>query len=193
MRNEGQRPGNDPPLAHHPSSDTTLVIGLGNPLRGDDGVGSRIIEELEGLELPDGVMVVEGGTAGLGLIGLMEGYQRVIVVDAADMGHPPGRVVRFTPPEVQLKTVEPALSPHEIGLWEVLALAETLEVIPAEVVIIGIQPSRLGEGAELSPEVERAIPQAIRTVLNELDAVGRFTTLNRQRHVTNKQEERKHG
>ncbi len=178
MRNEGQGPGNDPGLARRPSSEVTLVIGLGNPLRGDDAVGVRIIEELEKLELPDGVMVVEGGMAGLGLIGLMEGYQRVIVVDAADMGHPPGRVVKFTPSEVQLKTTESALSPHEIGLWEALALAKTLEVTPAEVVIIGIQPSRLGEGAELSPEVERAIPQAVRTILDELDTGGSFTTSN---------------
>jgi len=147
-----------------------LILGLGNPLLGDEGIGVRVVEELKGLELPDGVVVVEGGTTGLGLIGLMEGYERVIIVDAADMGHPPGRVVRFTPLEVQLKTAEAPLSLHQIGLEEVLALAEALEVAPAELVIIGIQPSQLEVGAGLSPEVERAIPQIIRIILDELDA-----------------------
>jgi len=147
-----------------------LIMGLGNPLLGDEGIGVRVVEELKGLELPEGVVVVEGGTTGLGLIGLMEGYERVIIVDAADMGHPPGRVVRFTPLEVQLKTAEAPLSLHQIGLEEVLALAEALEVAPAELVIIGIQPSLLEVGVGLSPEVEGAIPQIIRIILDELDA-----------------------
>jgi hydrogenase maturation protease len=147
-----------------------LVLGLGNPLLRDEGIGVRVVEELKGLALPDGVTVVEGGTAGLGLIGLMEGYQRVIIVDAADMGHPPGRVVRFTPLEAQFKTAEAPLSLHQIGLGEVLALADALEVAPAEWVIIGIQPSRVEVGAGLSPEVEGAIPQIIKIILDELDA-----------------------
>jgi hydrogenase maturation protease len=150
-----------------------LILGLGNPLLGDEGIGVRVIEELKGLELPDGVAVVEGGTAGLGLIGLMEGYQRVIIVDAADMGHPPGRIVRFIPSEAQFKTAEAPLSLHQIGLGEVLALAKALEVAPAELVIIGIQPGLLEGGAGLSPEVEEAIPQIIRTILDELDNSGK--------------------
>jgi hydrogenase maturation protease len=149
-----------------------LILGLGNPLLGDEGIGVRVVEELKELELPDGVTVVEGGTAGLGLIGLMEGYQRVIIVDAADMGHPPGRVVRFTPSEAQFKTAEAPLSLHQIGLGEVLVLAKALEMAPAELVIIGVQPSRVEEGIGLSPEVEGAIPQIIRIILDELDVTG---------------------
>jgi hydrogenase maturation protease len=147
-----------------------LILGLGNPLLGDEGIGVQVVEELKGLELPDGVTVVEGGTAGLGLIGLMEGYRRVIIVDAADMGHPPGRVVKFTPSEAQFKTVEAPLSLHQIGLGEVLTMAEALEVAPAELVIIGIQPSRVEVGVGLSPEVEEAIPRIIKIILDELDA-----------------------
>jgi hydrogenase maturation protease len=146
-----------------------LVIGLGNPLLGDEGIGVRLVEELKRLRLPDGVAVVEGGTAGLGLIGLMEGYQQVIIVDAADMGQPPGQVVRFTPPEVQFKTAKAPLSLHQIGLGEVLAMAKALEVAPDELVIIGIQPVRVEAGAKLSPEVEGAIPHIIRIILDELD------------------------
>jgi hydrogenase maturation protease len=146
-----------------------LILGLGNPLLGDEGIGLRAVEELKGLELPDGVTVAEGGTTGLGLVSLMEGYQRVIVVDAADMGHPPGRVVRFTPSEAQLKTAEAPLSLHQIGLGEALALADALEVAPAELVIIGVQPRRVEMGAGLSSEVEGAIPQIIRIILDELN------------------------
>jgi hydrogenase maturation protease len=147
----------------------TLIIGLGNPLLGDEGIGVRVVEELKGLELPDGVAVVEGGTAGLGLIGLMEGYQRVIIVDAADMGYSSGHVVRFTPSEARFKTVEAPLSLHQVGLGEVLAVAEALEMAPPELIIIGIQPGRIEEGAELSPEVKEAIPQVIKIILDELD------------------------
>lgn len=148
-----------------------LILGLGNPLLGDEGIGVRVVEELKELELPDGVRVVEGSTAGLGLIGLMEGCQRVIIVDAADMGRPPGCIVRFTPSEAQLKTAEAPLSLHQLGLGEVLALAKALEMAPAELVIIGIQPGRIEMGAGLSPEVEKAIPHIIRTIRDELDCL----------------------
>ena len=147
------------------SSTDTLVLGLGNPLVGDEGIGVRVIEELRKLELPAGVTVIEGGTAGLGLIGLMEGYRRVVIVDAADMGYPPGQVVKFTLSEARLKTADKPLSPHQIGLGEVLALAEALGAAPAEVVIIGVQPGRVEMGAGLSPEMEEAIPQIIRIIL----------------------------
>ncbi len=146
----------------------TLVIGLGNPLLGDEGVGVRVVEELRGLQLPDGVEVLEGGTAGLGLLALMEGYQRVIVVDAADMGHSPGHVVRFTPSEVQFKKTDASLSLHQIGLGEVLALAEALEMAPDELIIIGVQPGRIEGVAGLRPEVEGVIPKIIEIILDEL-------------------------
>ena len=135
----------------------TLILGLGNPLLGDEGIGVRVVEVVQGLQLPDGVEAVEGGTAGLGLVGLMEGYQRVIIVDAADMGHPPGHVVRFTPSEVHFKTAETPLSLHQIGLGEVLALAEALEVAPDELVIIGVQPGRIEGGVGLSPNTRERI------------------------------------
>ena len=149
-----------------------LILGLGNPLLGDEGIGVRAIEELARLKLPDGVSVVEGGTAGLGLIGLMEGYERVIVVDAADMGHPPGHVVRFTPSDAKLKIAEGPLSLHQVGLGEVLTLAQVLEVAPAALVIIGVQPGRIEGRTRPSPELEGAIPQIIRIVLEELKAAG---------------------
>jgi hydrogenase maturation protease len=161
------------PLSPHLTDDeagSVLVLGLGNPLLGDEGVGVRVIEELKGLDLPDGVVLVDGGTAGLSLISLMEGYQRVIVVDAAEMGQSPGRVVKFAPSEVQLRMTKDLLSLHQVGFGEVLALAEALGVSPPQLTIIGVQPDRIGVGEVISPEVEQAIPQCIGLVLSELDA-----------------------
>jgi len=76
---------------------------------------------------------------------------------------------------VQFKTAEAPLSLHQLGLGGVLTLAEALEVAPAELVIIGIQPGQVEVGAELSPEVEGAIPQIIKIILGELDANGAAT------------------
>jgi hydrogenase maturation protease len=95
----------------------------------------------------------------------------------SDFRRPAGRVVRFTPSEVRFKTEETLLSPHQIGLEEVLALASALEAAPAELVIVGIQPGRIEAGVGLSPEVERAVPQIIRIVLEELDPVPSFSAL----------------
>jgi len=148
----------------------TLILGLGNPLMGDEGIGVRAIDEFEKLELSDKIAVHDGGTAGLGLIDLMAEYQRVIIIDAADMGHPPGDVIKFTPKDVRLKMAETILSPHQIGLAEMLALANALDMLPPELVVIGVQPLRIEAGAKLSPEMEEAIPQIIRIVLKELDA-----------------------
>jgi Ni,Fe-hydrogenase maturation factor len=85
------------------AAETVLVLALGNPLMGDDGIGVRVVEELKGRELPSGVALADGGTTGLALVGLMEEYQRVIAVDAADMGQPPGCVRKFAPSEVRLR------------------------------------------------------------------------------------------
>ncbi|MCU0502862.1 MAG: hydrogenase maturation protease [Anaerolineae bacterium] len=80
----------------------SLILGLGNPLQADDGVGCRVAEALAGRALPPGVEVMDAGTPGVGLINLLEGRQRAIMVDAAEMGRPAGEVVRFRPEDVVL-------------------------------------------------------------------------------------------
>jgi hydrogenase maturation protease len=152
-----------------PQAEQILILGLGNPLVGDDGIGPRVIQELRGLELPDTVVTSEGGTAGLGLIGLMEGYQRVIVVDAVDMGQPPGHIATFTPLVARLSTVQAPLSPHQLGVGEAIALAEMLGMGLPELVIVGIQPGQMAMKEGLSQDVEAAVPYVIDAVLRELD------------------------
>ena len=162
-----------PPSPHRPSS---AIIGLGNPLRGDDGVGVRVTELLAAQRLPQDVAVVDGGTQGLGIVSLMEGRQRVILVDAADVHEAPGQFVRFTLDEVDLlgeSTLlgeQQQLSVHNAGLRDALLLARALGVLPQEVVVFGVQPAKMEWESTLSPEVEAALPGLLAAILAELAA-----------------------
>lgn len=148
-----------------------LVLGLGNPLRGDDGAGCRVVEELARRELPPGIELLDGGAIGLGLLDLLEGWERVILVDAADMGQRPGEFVRFTPDDVRLAFTPDSFSFHHAGLSEVLALADALGRPLPEMVIFGIQPQKIGWGEGLSLAVETALPALIDAVIEEVNTL----------------------
>jgi len=118
--------------------------------------------------LPAGVEVVEGGTQGLGLVSLMEGWRRVILVDAANVGQTPGGFARFTPQEARLLGNDQQISIHNAGLRDALLLGKTLELLPDEIVIYGMQPAKLDWGHGLSPQVEAAMQGLIGAILDEL-------------------------
>jgi hydrogenase maturation protease len=145
-----------------------LVIGLGNPLRGDDGVGVRVVEALRTCSLSPDVEVVDGGTQGLGIVPLMEGRERLILIDAANMGTAPGQFVRFGPGHVNLLGNDRQLSVHSAGLREALQLAQALRVLPEDVVIFGVQPEHLDWDANLSRTVEANLPPLIAAVVAEI-------------------------
>jgi hydrogenase maturation protease len=151
-----------------------LVLGLGNPLRGDDGVGPRVIEELSRRGLPEGVTALDGGASGLDLLHVLEEWQRVVVVDAADVGRerggkiPPGQFVRFTLDQARLVEAADPFSLHHAGLGEVLALADALGRTLPEIVIFGVQPAEVGWARGLSPDVEAALPALADAVLTEV-------------------------
>jgi hydrogenase maturation protease len=171
MRNEGRRIRNEErgvSLVTRHSSLVTLIIGLGNPLRGDDGVGVRAAQALAARALPDDVEVIDGGTQGLGIVNLMEGRQQVILVDAADVGQAPGQFARFTLDEARLLGDDQHLSVHAAGLRDALLLAQALKMLPQEVVIFGVQPATVEWGSALSPQVEAALPDLIAAVLAEV-------------------------
>jgi hydrogenase maturation protease len=155
----------------------TLVIGLGNPLRGDDGVGVRVAQILAEQALSPGVEVMDGGTQGLGIVNLMEGRQRVIVVDAADVGRSPGQFVRFTLDEARLLGDDQHLSVHAAGLRDALLLAQALKMLPDQVIIFGVQPASLEWESTLSPQVEATLPDLIEAVLAELKNFGNYSAL----------------
>lgn len=147
----------------------TLILGVGNPLMGDDAVGVIAVERLRGHpDLPPGVDVVDGGTDGLGLIPLMELYRRVIVVDAAPMGLAAGTIRRFTWDDARLSGHARNLSLHQSDLADALLLAETLGCLPSEVVFYGVQPHNTEWDHPLSLAVERALSPLLEALIAEV-------------------------
>ncbi len=147
----------------------TLILGVGNPLMGDDGVGVLAIQRLLARpDLPPGVAVVDGGTAGLGLIPLIEGYRRVVLVDAVLMGEPPGTVRRFRWHEANVAGHERPLSLHQSDLADALALAEALGCLPPEVIVFGVQPQHADWERLPSEAVARALPGLVDALLTEV-------------------------
>lgn len=145
-----------------------LVLGIGNILMGDDAAGVRVAEAVQSGPRPSGVDVVIGECAGLDLVDEIAGRRRIVVVDAMDHGGLPGTIFRLAGGELGgADAAGRTLSQHEFGLTAVLEMARRLECAPAEVVVIGIQPARVGFSLEMSPEVAAAIPAAARLVLAE--------------------------
>ncbi|MEM4699929.1 MAG: hydrogenase maturation protease [Candidatus Nezhaarchaeales archaeon] len=144
-----------------------VVVGLGNVLMGDDGVGVRVAEELLRLNLPPSVAVYPVGTPGLALLHLIEGYEKVVLIDAIEMGGEPGTVYRldFSP---SLFNDVGFLSMHDFDAVAALRLAIGAGVPLGEVVIIGIEPKRICFGEALSSEVEASIPKVVGLVLKEV-------------------------
>ncbi|HJV66775.1 MAG TPA: HyaD/HybD family hydrogenase maturation endopeptidase [Geomonas sp.] len=151
---------------------STLVLGIGNLVMSDDGVGVRVIQELaSSFNFPEGVAVVDGGTLGLDLLPQLEGVDRLLVVDAADFDLPPGTISRLSGEEVPV-VLETKLSPHQMGLKDLLAVASLQGIAPAEMVLWGVQPERLEMGIDLSPPVAAAVDPLVQSVLSELVGWG---------------------
>jgi hydrogenase maturation protease len=147
---------------------STIILGLGNALRGDDGIGPAVIEWLDRQTLPPGVETIDGGTSGLDIVSILMGRARAIIVDAADVGRAPGWWVRFTPEEAQLQDNATTLSLHSAGLAEAVALGAALNVLPPTIVIYGVQPQNLDWSAQLSAEVHAAVAEVGQAILREL-------------------------
>ena len=136
-------------------------------MRGDDGIGSRVVEQLRLGGLPAQVEAVDAGLAGFDLLNWLDGPQRVVIVDAADVGLEAGQFARFTPEQVELPGAVTGADSHQAGLAEVLVLARALERPLPEIVVFGVQPGSLEWGAGLTPEVEAAVPLVVAAVLRE--------------------------
>lgn len=151
-------------------SSRTLVLSLGNPLRGDDGIGAAVLEQLETRAVPASVDLLEGGTPGLETLMLLQGYDRVIIIDAAEMGCTPGEWRCFTPDEVRLQSRDLYLrgTLHYAGLAEALNLGEALNMLPAEIIIYGIEPYAIDWEIGLSPAVTAAVPIVCDTIMEVL-------------------------
>ena len=149
-----------------------LVLGLGNVVCTDDGAGIAAIHKLiREYSLPEGVVAVDGGTLGLSLLPLVDSADQVILVDAIAAEGAPGTQVRIEGDEVAPAVYE-RLSPHQIGVADLLAGASLLDRYPDRVVILGVVPASIELGLERTPAVEAAIPELVRRVVTELSELG---------------------
>jgi hydrogenase maturation protease len=129
-----------------------LLIGLGNPLMSDEGIGVLLLAEIEARGIaPPTVECQDMGTAGIGLLHIIGGRDKVVFIDCALMGEEPGTIRRFTPDEVVSHKIATRRSLHEGDLINTLALAKRLGEYPKEVVIFGVEPESVEPGQGLSP------------------------------------------
>lgn len=152
----------------------TVVLALGNPLMGDDGLGAAVIQRLREWEWDRDVRVVDGETWGLKLLPTIEEAQRLLIVDAIDVGAAPGTVVVLDGDEL-VKRLDITVSPHQVGLRDVLALAELRGSYPACVTAIGAQPGRVGFGEPLSAAMADALDAVVDAALRRLALWGHAT------------------
>lgn len=149
----------------------TVIVGVGNELLRDEGVGVVAARVLMNETLPPGVEVVEGGVGGFDVVFELEGRDRAIIIDAADMGAAPGTVRSFTLDEVDVEMLHSMASLHQVGLADVLHIGSLIGPLP-EVHIIGVQPAEVAPGMGLSPQVGAAIEQVVAQVRRILAAQG---------------------
>jgi hydrogenase maturation protease len=156
-----------------------LVLGIGNTVMSDDGVGVKVVQLLQQESLPESVEVIDGGTLGLDLLPLLEGRSHLIMVDAVDGGKAPGSCFRLSGEELPV-ALETKVSPHQVGLKDLLAVARLLDQLPPEMVLIGVQPESTDIGVDLSPAVAAQVDAMKAAVLRELDAILQPTQSTRR-------------
>jgi hydrogenase maturation protease len=146
----------------------TAIVGVGNPLIGDEGIGVYIAEKLKSAPLPADVVVVDGGTHFWGDEEILNHAQKLIIVDAVVGGGDPGTIYRFGLDELEDETEDIKLSSHDMGLIEKLRMTRLAGSSPEQVVIIGVEPATVAWNAGLSKEIEAKVPEIIDAVMAEL-------------------------
>lgn len=146
-----------------------VVIGVGNVLMGDDGLGVRAVERLQALRRwPDDVTCLDGGTLGLDLLPYAEGADVLIVLDAVRGGRAPGERIRIDGPMIGASHGA-RLSPHEAGVADLLAALHLRNAEPPRVIVFGLQPSAVRWAETLTPEVEAGLDALVTDVATEID------------------------
>ena len=154
------------------SSPDMLVLGIGNLIMTDDGVGVQVVHRLqERYTFPPTVRLLDGGTLGLDLLPYLEGVRRLLVVDAVETGGPPGTLIRLTGDEINI-AFRTKLSPHQMGLQDLLLVAELQGFAPEELLLLGVQPEEIGMGTELTPTVAGRVEPLVAAALQELERWG---------------------
>lgn len=144
-----------------------VVIGVGNLLLADEGIGIHAVNELKKENFPPFVEIIDGGTAGIDLLFLLEDASYAIIIDCVEAGTEPGAILRIPVEELILQSPAQAISLHDINLAEVLSMAKSLGKLP-ETVIFGVQPGEICFDTELTPVVDNSLPRLIELVKHEI-------------------------
>ena len=149
-----------------------LVLGLGNTIMTDDGFGVGVVEKLAlRYHFHGPVQLISGGNLGLDLLPFLAKLGSLLIIDALDMRGEPGQIFRLEGDEVP-RAFAGKLSVHQVGLQELLALAELQGHVPRNLVVWGVQPERIGMGTQLTAPVAAAVEPLLANVLEELAGWG---------------------
>jgi hydrogenase maturation protease len=147
-----------------------LILGIGNILLKDEGVGVRVVEAMQQMELGPDIEAIDGGTGGADLLAIIANRRKLIVIDAADADVEPGTVLKLGADDLANQSKE-SISLHEFGLAETLFAAAQLKCSPKEVVILGVKPFEVAYGTELTPPIAAIIPRVVNLALAEASSV----------------------
>jgi len=149
-----------------------VVLGIGNTLLTDEALGVEAVEQLaRAYRVPDDVLLLDGGTSAMDLLEPIAGCDLLIVADAVLSGQAPGSIVRLAGAEVPV-FFRTKLSPHQVGLSDLLASLEFSGELPARTVVLGLEPASMGLGLEMTPVVRAQVPALVELIAAELRAAG---------------------
>jgi hydrogenase maturation protease len=149
-----------------------LVMGVGNLLLQDEGAGVRAVEEFSRrYERPAGVELLDGGTSGIELLQYLQGRDVLILMDVVRSGEPCGTLSRHEGDEVP-SLFQKKISPHQLGISDLLATARLMGSMPGKVILYGIEPKTIDTGLELSAEIAGSIGRLTDLVADEIRAQG---------------------
>jgi len=149
------------------SEPRTTILGLGNILLMDEGIGVHVVHELKKQDLPEDIEVIDGGTSGMDLLSFVKNTQELIIIDAIRLKKRPGSIYCLRPYETEF--TRPHISLHQVGVLEILSVAKKLHCLPEDTIIIGVEPKEIDWGLDLSPEIKETIPYIVNMVLEKIN------------------------
>ncbi|MDH7517548.1 MAG: hydrogenase maturation protease [Candidatus Thermoplasmatota archaeon] len=137
----------------------SAVIGIGNTMRKDDGIGIILIEKLleQKEKLPKNIEFIDGGIGGMNLLHLLVNFDFAMIVDAVNFGGQPGETRVFTLDEIKSKKIQAKTSTHESDFLKIIELSKQLNECPEEIIVFGVQPKDTSHGQNLSAELEKKL------------------------------------
>jgi hydrogenase maturation protease len=148
------------------------LIGLGNILMRDEGIGVHAVEALrKKYDFPDRIRLLDGGTMGLDLLPYIEGMEGILFIDALDLEKEPGTMAVLEEDEIP-SILQPAFSFHQVGLSDLLFAAEFMGMKPSKIALIGIQPEKIETGLTLSETLNENFGKLLETILEKLREWG---------------------